>query len=750
MTMAWYHLPAERDVLRLRLFRPNVVVRLCEHPRAAGRKESKPATGSNASVTASPKSCGHHRPGRLDHQQWQRTLPVPVQNSAQNPWQPLHATGGRLAADAQLHLHRPPRQRRPGRATRRHHRTTLDTTPASQLKGYSGGVPDDALRDAEGASNGRLPRDNGEEREPGRLARSLGTGLTALGHVDGVAFRDTPSLSPERARGPGMEPLQAGDPRRVGRYTVEARLGSGGMGRVFLGRSDGGDLAALKIIHEGFADDETFRCRFRHEFESARRVSGVNTAAVLDGDPAAERPWIATEFVDGPSLHDIVSQHGPCNTQALRTLARDVAAALKDIHAEEIVHRDLKPSNVMLSGNRAKVIDFGIAKSADASGLTSTGFIAGSAAYMSPEQTKYETVGPASDVFAFGSLLYYAATGVALFGTGPPPAVMLRVVQDRVDLTAVSDETLRSLMARCLDKDPTARPTSAAIINALDAKNDVTEIRPQPQKPEDREQEPEKPFAWRRATWVAAACGALVLASWGTWATASGNRGGDTTADVRPSDPPTSPSAEPEADPPSDASRVDKPVSIASSGISDRSTAGASAIDAVPPLDPPAPAIPADRTNEQPSPTDRQSVPVVARGVPSPSPTRPRGIDTGAKAAKTPPIVQRTSDGATCYATAVDGVLTLPADQAHVAGGPNFTSAGCSGIHLKLYSAKNVTFARACLETSPGTVGRCGQWVRLSYPDTWDTLLMSVPSGSRWQLQMFGDRAQTVQFRYTA
>lgn len=152
---------------------------------------------------------------------------------------------------------------------------------------------------------------------------------------------------------------------------------------------------------------------------------------MLASDSSADRPWIATEFVDGPTLQEAVSQGGPLDVEALRALVRDLARALAEIHTAGVVHRDLKPSNVLMSSNGAWVIDFGIARAADASGLTTTGSVAGSAAYMSPEQAMSESVGPASDIFALGSVLYFAATGRSPFGVGPAPSLMFRVVQPR-------------------------------------------------------------------------------------------------------------------------------------------------------------------------------------------------------------------------------------------------------------------------------------------------------------------------------
>ncbi|WP_327352600.1 protein kinase domain-containing protein [Streptomyces sp. NBC_01304] len=261
----------------------------------------------------------------------------------------------------------------------------------------------------------------------------------------------------------GIKPLAASDPTRIGPYLLLGRLGAGGMGRVFLARSGSGRTVAVKIVHEEHVSNTQFRARFRREIEAARKVGESYTAPVLDAGPGDEPPWVATGYVPGLSLEQIVRRHGPLPAESLHALADGLLKALKDIHGAGIVHRDLKPSNVMLTVEGTKVIDFGIARALETSVetlLTSTGMAVGSPGFMSPEQVRGQSAGVKSDVFTLGCVLTYAATGQLPFGQGASNqhAVMFQIVEGEPELEGVQDARLRSLIARCLTKDIEGRP----------------------------------------------------------------------------------------------------------------------------------------------------------------------------------------------------------------------------------------------------------------------------------------------------
>jgi ABC-type branched-subunit amino acid transport system substrate-binding protein len=266
----------------------------------------------------------------------------------------------------------------------------------------------------------------------------------------------------------GLEELQAGDPPQIGPYLLLGRLGAGGMGRVFKGRSPGGRPVAVKVIRPELAEDPEFRARFAREVTAARRVSGVFTAPVVDDDPTAPLPWLVTAFVDGPSLSEAVNKHGPLPVASVLALAAGLAEGLNAVHAAGVVHRDLKPSNVLLAADGPRVIDFGISRAMDATHLTQTGILIGSPPFMSPEQVEGGTVGPASDVFSLGSVLVFAATGEGPFGTGSPTALLYRVVNVTPRLDGLSGP-VRPLVERCLVKDPGQRPTAAQFLAELRA-----------------------------------------------------------------------------------------------------------------------------------------------------------------------------------------------------------------------------------------------------------------------------------------
>ncbi|WP_030162028.1 protein kinase domain-containing protein [Streptomyces sp. NRRL S-244] len=265
-----------------------------------------------------------------------------------------------------------------------------------------------------------------------------------------------------------MQPLEAGEPRTIGAYRLLGRLGSGGMGRVYLGRSAGGRTVAVKIVHPHFASDEEFRARFRREVEAARRVGGEWTAPVLDADPDAAVPWVATGYVAGPSLGGAVAAHGPLPEASVRAVGEGLARALVAVHGLGLVHRDVKPSNVMLTLDGPRLIDFGIARATDGTAsLTSTGVSIGSPGYMSPEQILGKGITGAADVFSLGAVLAFAATGRPPF-TGDNSATLLyKVVHEPPELDAVPAGGLRELIAACLAKAAADRPAPPEIAQAL-------------------------------------------------------------------------------------------------------------------------------------------------------------------------------------------------------------------------------------------------------------------------------------------
>ncbi|MEE1782221.1 protein kinase [Streptomyces sp. SP17BM10] len=259
-----------------------------------------------------------------------------------------------------------------------------------------------------------------------------------------------------------MEALGAGDPRQMGEYRLLRRLGAGGMGLVYLGRTAGGRTVAVKTVHAQFAADPEFRVRFRQEVAAARLVGGKWTAPVLDADTEGERPWVATGYVAGPALSTAVRDSGPLPAAAVRSLGVGLAEALAAVHGRGLVHRDVKPSNVLLALDGPRLIDFGIARALDATALTQSGFVVGSPGYLSPEQAGGAQAGPATDVFSLGAVLAYAATGEAPFGSGVSAHVMLyRVLHEDPDLGPLDavDPRLRAIVAACLAKDPADRPS---------------------------------------------------------------------------------------------------------------------------------------------------------------------------------------------------------------------------------------------------------------------------------------------------
>ncbi|MCX5201407.1 protein kinase [Streptomyces sp. NBC_00237] len=267
----------------------------------------------------------------------------------------------------------------------------------------------------------------------------------------------------EGSTGGQFHPLADNDPRTIASYRIAARLGAGGMGQVYLTYTPGGHPLAVKVIRPELGDDPGFRQRFRSEVQAAQRVQGLYTAPVIDFDTEGERPWLATAYVAGPSLAVAVTEHGRFPVPTVLRLIAGMAEALKVIHAAGIVHRDLKPANVLLASDGPRVIDFGIARAADATALTGTGITIGTPAFMSPEQAAGKEVGPASDVFALGQVGVYAALGNSAYGEGNSHAVLYRIVHEEPDLTGLPQEL--GFLARCLAKDPADRPGPAEIID---------------------------------------------------------------------------------------------------------------------------------------------------------------------------------------------------------------------------------------------------------------------------------------------
>ena len=256
-----------------------------------------------------------------------------------------------------------------------------------------------------------------------------------------------------------------GAARTVGGFRLVRSLGRGGFGEVFLGERPDGTRAAVKLLHTAWAEDTDMRRRFTAEVDQARRVSSFCIAAILDADPEAERPWIATEYIEGPTLQQAVAAEGPRSGSALQRLAVSTATALAAIHAAGVVHRDLKPDNIMLAPDGPRVIDFGIARAVEATSVTASGVI-GTVGYMAPEQLEGARLTAAADLFAWGAVMVFAATAHQAF-PGPTQASRIaRILSSEPDTGGVP-EPLATVVRACLDKDPDRRPDAAALMDHL-------------------------------------------------------------------------------------------------------------------------------------------------------------------------------------------------------------------------------------------------------------------------------------------
>jgi serine/threonine protein kinase len=282
-----------------------------------------------------------------------------------------------------------------------------------------------------------------------------------------------------------VKPLGANDPRWIGPFTLLGRLGRGGMGTVFVGRLPSGKLAAIKLVHPQLAEDSTFRERFAREIDAAKAVGGFFNAPIIDADPQASTPWLATAYIEGPTLHDGVEQNGPLSLETTSIVMLGLAEALIAIHHARLIHRDLKPSNIILASDGPRVIDFGIARALDDLQITDYGTVIGTPQYMSPEQARGETdLTPASDVFALGAVLVFASAGHPPFYGSHYLATLTNINHAEPDLNGVPPE-LAPTIAACLEKKPANRPRLKTLLNTVTNPN-PTPPRPLPRGRRDR------------------------------------------------------------------------------------------------------------------------------------------------------------------------------------------------------------------------------------------------------------------------
>jgi serine/threonine protein kinase len=265
---------------------------------------------------------------------------------------------------------------------------------------------------------------------------------------------------------PDAAPLEPGDPRALGQYEVIGRLGAGGQGAVFLGKAPGGEYVAVKLLHAQMANDPAARARFTREVSAAQKVEPFCTARVLEADVQGDQPYVVSEFIDGPSLHDVVAHDGPRSAAELERLAIGTATALAAIHEAGIVHRDFKPNNVMLASDGPRVVDFGIARTVNSqeSAVTATGMVVGTPGYLAPEQLTGAPLTPAVDIFAWGATMVFAATGQSPFEADTLPVIINRILNEEPDLSALPAGPLRDLIGRCLSKDAGLRPPAPQLL----------------------------------------------------------------------------------------------------------------------------------------------------------------------------------------------------------------------------------------------------------------------------------------------
>ncbi|NEA26404.1 serine/threonine protein kinase [Actinomadura bangladeshensis] len=265
---------------------------------------------------------------------------------------------------------------------------------------------------------------------------------------------------------PDAAPLEPGDPRALGQYEVIGRLGAGGQGAVFLGKAPGGEYVAVKLLHAQMANDPAARARFTREVSAAQKVEPFCTARVLEADVHGDQPYVVSEFIDGPSLHDVVAHDGPRSAAELERLAIGTATALAAIHEAGIVHRDFKPNNVMLASDGPRVVDFGIARTVNSqeSAVTATGMVVGTPGYLAPEQLTGAPLTPAVDIFAWGATMVFAATGQSPFEADTLPVIINRILNEEPDLSQLPPGPVRDLVGRCLSKDAGLRPPAPQLL----------------------------------------------------------------------------------------------------------------------------------------------------------------------------------------------------------------------------------------------------------------------------------------------